>query len=106
MKRILLVGLVVAGLTVVGFSVPVFAHGPEGTGTVNTNQDTREAMYEACWNGDREAMAEAAEAVHQDNFSYMPCYGGGYYPSDEGGQAPANYWGGMGNHMGGGMMSW
>lgn len=44
-----------------------------------TKQDAWEAMYEACVNGDWEAMAEAAEEAHGD---------------------------GMGGHMGGGMMGW
>jgi hypothetical protein len=102
MKRILLVGLVVAGLTVVGFSVPAFAHGPEATGTVTTNQGTWEAMYEACWTGDWEAMAEAAEAVHGEDFGYMHFHGEGNYAPKEGDQVPANNWGGTWDHMGGG----
>lgn len=114
MKRILLVGLVVAGLAVIGYAVPVFAHGPEATGTATTNQDTWGAMYEACQTGDWEAMAEAAEAVHGEDFGYMPHYGEGYYTPEVGGQGPANNWGGMWDHMSGGtmgggrggMMSW
>lgn len=106
MKRIMMVGLVVAGLAVVGYAIPVFAHGPEDTGRATTNQDTWEAMYEACETGDREAMAEAAKEVHGEDLGYMPCNGEGYYAHEEGGQIPANHWGGMWDHMGGGMMNW
>lgn len=81
MKRILLVGLVVAslGLLAAGFAIPAFAHGPGGGEAAPADQDAWEAMYEACVNGDWEAMAEAAEEAHGD---------------------------GMGGHMGGGMMGW
>lgn len=114
MKRILMVGLVVAGLAVVGFAVPVFAHGPEAIGTATANQNTWEAMYEACQTGDWEAMAEAAEVVHGEDFGYMPYHGGDYYAPENGGQGPANNWGGTWDHMGGGttgggwggMMGW
>jgi hypothetical protein len=108
MKRILLVGLVVAGLAVVGYAIPVFAHGPGGAETSTINQGTWEAMYEACQAGDWEAMTEAAEAVHGDNFGSMPYHGEGNYAPEEGGQVPADHWGGGGtqHHMGGGMMGW
>ena len=102
MKRILVVGLVVAVFAVVGYAVPAFAHGPEGTGTVTTNQDAWGTMYEACQTGDWEAMAEAAEGVHGDDFGYMPYHGEGYYVPEDGGQGPANNGGGTWNHMGGG----
>jgi hypothetical protein len=106
MKRILLIGLVVAGLAVVGYAIPVLAHGPEGTGTTTTNQDTWEAMYEACWNGDWEAMDEIAEAMHGEGYGYMPHHSEGYHTPEAVGQAPDNHWGGMWDHMGGGMMNW
>ena len=108
MKRILVVGLVVAGLAVVGYAVPAFAHGPEGTGTVITNQDAWGTMYEACQTGDWEAMAEAAAEVHGDNFGSMPFHDEGNYAPEEGGQVPDNHWGegGTQHHMGGGMMGW
>jgi hypothetical protein len=114
MKRILLVGLVVAGLAVVGYAGTAFAHGAEGTGTVTTNQDTWGTMYEACQTGDWEAMTEAAEAVHGEDFGYMPYHGEGYYAPEDGGQSPANNRGGTWDHMGGGttgggwggMMGW
>ena len=108
MKRILLVGLVIAGLAVVGYAIPVFAHGPEGAATSTINQGTWQAMYEACEAGDWEAMTEAAEAVHGEDFSGMHVHGEGNYASEERGQVPADHWGGGGmqHHMGGGMMSW
>ena len=88
MKRILLVGLVIAGLgfLVVSFALPALAHGPEGGEAAPANHEAWEAMHEACESGDWEAMAEAAEEVHGEDFGSMPCH-------DEG-------WG----HMGGGMM--
>ena len=54
-------------------------------------------MHEACESGDWEAMAEAAEEVHGEDFDYMPCH-------DENDSAPTNHWGGMRGHMGRGMM--
>jgi len=104
MKKILLVGLVVAGLAVVGFAIPVFAHGPEGRETTSANQEAWEAMHEACENGDWESMAETAEEVHGEYFGYMPCHGEGYYAPDEGALMPYNRLDGMGSNMGGGMM--
>lgn len=100
MKKVLLVGLVIASLSLTaGFAIPALAHGPEGEDTTPANQGAWEAMHEACETGDWEAMAEAAEEVHGDDFGYMPCH-------DEGDHAPATRWGGMGGHMGGGMMGW
>ena len=54
-------------------------------------------MHEACESGDWEAMTEAAEEVHGEDLDYMPYH-------DENDYASANRWGGMGGHMGGGMM--
>ncbi len=95
MKRILLVGLVVAslGLLAAGFAIPAFAHGPGGGEATPADQDAWESMHEACETGDWEAMAEAAEEVHGEDFGDMPCHGDG-----------DNRWDGMGGHMGGGMM--
>ena len=47
---------------------------------------------------DWEAMAEAAEEFHGNDFDDMPCHSEGSYAR--------NWWGGMGGHMGRGMMSW
>ena len=100
MKTSLLVGLAMVGLAllVAGFGVPVFAHAPEGGEATTANQETWEAMHEACETGDWEAMADAAAEVHGEDFGYMPCHGEGYHPANPGG--------GMGGHMGGGMMGW
>jgi len=99
MKRILLVGLVVASI-VAGFAIPAFAHGLQGGEAAPADQDAWESMHEACETGDWEAMAEAAEEVHGEDFGDMPCHGDG-----------DNRWDGMGGHMGrgmmgGGMMGW
>jgi hypothetical protein len=86
MKRVLVVGLIIAGLSVAGFAIPVLAHGSGGGGTAN--HEAWDAMHEACETGDWEAMAEAAEEVH-------------------GGEMGSHMSGGMmGDHMGGGMMGW
>lgn len=109
MKKILLVGLVIATLSLsAGFAIPVFAHGPVDREATPADQEAWEAMHEACEEGDWEAMAEAAERVHGEDFGYM--HGYGYYAPDEGGRVPANRWGGMGGHMmgngWGSMMGW
>jgi len=98
MKKLLLIGsmVLVLGLLISGFAVPIFAHGPEDGGTTPANEEAWEAMHEACESGDWEAMAEAAEELHGDDFDYMPCHSEDDY-------AP-NRWGGMGGHMGRGMM--
>ncbi|MFC2021720.1 hypothetical protein ACFLTR_00670 [Chloroflexota bacterium] len=98
MKTILVIGLVIATLGLLaGFAIPVFAHGPDED--VPANQEAWESMHEACEIGDWEAMAEAAEEVHGEDFDSMPCHGEDYY-------APDNHGGGMGSHMGRGMMGW
>ena len=98
MKRILLVGLVIAVLSLmVVFAIPVLAHGPEDGETVPADQKAWEAMHEACEEGDWEAMTEVAEEVHGGDFGSMPCHDEDDYTSNNG-------WGGMGGHMGGGMM--
>ncbi len=101
MKKLLLIGsiLLVLGLLIVGFTTPIFAHSPVDGGVTPANEDTWEAMHEACESGDWEAMAEAAEEAHGEDFDYMPCHGEDDYAS-------ANRWGGMGGHMGRGMMGW
>ncbi len=99
MKRVLVVGLVIVTLTLAGLSIPAFAHGPDGKGATPTSEGAWEAMQEACWTGDWEAMDEAADAVHGEGFGHMPHHD---YAPEEG--SPADPWGGMGGHMGGGMM--
>ena len=117
MKKLMLIGVVVAGL-VAAIAIPAFAHGPDSGDDTSVNRDAWQTMYKACLTGDWDAMAEAAEDVHKEDFVYMPCYGGGYYAPgnetqasnegtqipDEGTQAPGNRWDEMGDYMGGGMM--
>ena len=100
MKKLLLIGsiVLVLGLLIVGFTAPIFAHGPDDGGATTADEEVWETMHEACENGDWEAMAEAAEEFHGHDFDDMPCH-------SEGGYAH-NWWGGMGGHMGRSMMSW
>lgn len=100
-----MIGLIVlvGGLLIAGLTTPIFAHGPNDSEVAPADEEAWEAMHEACWSGDWEAMAEAAEEMHGEDFDHMPCHG--YYaPEDEGGSATR--WGGMGGHMGRGMMGW
>ncbi len=100
MKKFLLIGsiVLVLGLLVIGSTTSIFAHGPNDDGATPANEEAWEAMHEACESGDWEAMAEAAEEAHGEDYD-MP-----YHDEDD--YAPANRWGGMGGHMGGGMMGW
>ena len=104
-KKILLVGLMITTLSLlVGFTVPVLAHSPTEGDSGTPDQETWQAMHEACEEGDWESMAEAAEEVHGEDFSSMPCHDESYYDVEDGGQVPANRRGGMGEDMGSGMM--
>jgi len=106
MKRILLVGLIVAALSLTaGFAVPVLAHGPTEGDSGTPDQETWQAMHDACENGDWDAMVEAAEEVHED-LGYAPCHGHDYPASEDGSRS--SWRGTMGGHMGGwgGMMGW
>ena len=104
MKRILLVGLVIAVLSLlVTLSIPVFAHGPTEGDSGTLDQETWQAMHEACEEGDWETMEEAAEEFHE-KAGYGGCHG-----YDTGDEDHTSGWGGMmGGHMGGGggMMGW
>jgi hypothetical protein len=106
MRRILLVGLIVAALSLTaGLTVPVFAHSPTEGDSETLDQETWQAMHDACEEGDWKAMVEAAEEVHED-LGYAPCHGYDYPASEDG---SPNRWGAMtGGHMGGwgGMMGW
>jgi hypothetical protein len=106
MKRILFVGLIITALSLVaGFASPVFAHSSSEGDSRTSDPEIWKAMYEACEQGDWEAMAEAAEEVHQ-SVGYAPCHNYEYQPSN---YWRPNSWGGMmGGHMGGwgGMMGW
>jgi len=101
MKKLLLIGsiVLVLGLLIAGFTTPIFAHSPDDGGATPANEEAWEAVHEACEDSDWEAMTEAAEEVHGDDFDYMPCH-------DENNYAPTNRWGGMGGHMGRSMMGW
>ncbi len=90
MKKLLLIGsiVLVLGLLIVGFTTPLFAHGPDDGGATPDNDKAWEAMHEACENGDWEAMAKAAEEAHGEDFDHMPYH-------DENYHTPANRWGGM-----------
>ena len=103
MKKVLVVGLVIASLSLLaGFAIPTFAHGSEDGEATLANEEAWEAMHEACETGDWEAMAEAAEEVHGKDFSSMPFHDDYYAPGEENtGSTPS--WGGMGGHMGSGM---
>lgn len=106
MKKILLIGIVIATVGLVaGFSIPAFAHDPGEAAT--PEGEAWQAMHEACEAGDWEAMEQAAEEFHEQS-GYGDCHG--YGPSDEDMDSSSG-WGGMmgrgwGGHMGGNMMGW
>lgn len=102
MKKLLLIGAIVLvlGLLIAGSTTSIFAHGTDNGGATPADEGACEAMHEACESGDWEAMAEAAEETHGEDFDHMPYY-------NENGYAHANHWGGhMGSHIGRGMMGW
>lgn len=75
MKRILVIGLAIATVSLLGgFALPVLAHGLDDDDTTLPSSEAWEAMHEVCETGDWEAMAEAAEEVHE-GLGYVPCYG-------------------------------
>ena len=103
MKKILVIGVGIVTLSLSAVSaIPALAHGPDDGETAPADQETWEAMHEACEEGDWEEMEKAAEEFHGEDFSSMPCHDEGYYPPEEG--VRSNGWGGMGGHMGGSMM--
>ncbi len=92
MKRMLIVGLVVALMSLVAvLAVPVFAHDPMEADSGTADQETWQAMHEACEEGEWEAMVEAAEEVHAD-LDYDSCHCDQYLNTEEG--TPGS-WGGM-----------
>ena len=101
MKKLLMIGsiLLVLGLLIIGSTTTIFAHSPGDGGVTPADEEVWEAMHEACESGDWEAMVEASEEVHGEDFDYMPCH------EDED-HSHHNRWGGMWGHMGGGMMGW
>ncbi len=100
-KRNLLIGLAMAILAA-GIAVPVLALGAEDGEGSPADQESWEAMYEACEDGDWETMAEAAEEAHGEYLGDMPCHS--YNDSDQDAQVSPGDWGRMGDHMDGGMM--
>ncbi len=104
MKKILLVGLIVAAVGLAaGFAVPALGHGLVSSNSGTSDHGTWLAMHEACQEGDWDAMAETAQEVHED-LGYGPCHNYGYSSSQD---ASANNQAAMmGGHMGGwrGMM--
>lgn len=89
MKKIALILAGIALLSLIIFAaVPALAHGPSDG---ETDDGTWNAMYEACENGDYQAMADAAEEYHEtyDNHCFV--------------EDAADDWDGhMGGMMGGG----
>lgn len=102
MKKLLLIGSIILtlGLLIVGTTTPIFAHGPDDSEATAAEEETWEAMHEACERGDWDAMAETFKQIHGDSMPYHDkSYG---HDSD-------NHWDGMERHMGStneGMMSW
>ncbi len=66
MKKILLVGLIVAAVGLAaGFAVPALGHGLVSSNSGTSDHGTWLAMHEACQEGDWDAMAETAQEVHK-----------------------------------------
>ena len=106
MKRYLLVGLIIAALSLAaGFAIPAFAHGPTEGDSETPDQEPWQVMHEACEGGDWDAMIEAADEAHGD-LGYATCHGYDYRASEDG--SPNSWDGAMGGHMGGwgSMMGW
>ena len=97
MKRILVIGLVLASMVALIFAIPVLAHGPEESEMAPCTEGDWEAMHEVCEEGDWGAMHEACE---EGDWEAM------HEACEEGDYAPAWRWGDMGGHMGRGMMGW
>jgi hypothetical protein len=103
MKKFLLIGSIVAALTLLaGVAIPVLAHGPADEELTMENWEAWETMHETCEEGDWEAMAEIAEEIHGEDASSMPCHGEGDYSSEEENRVPSGGWRDMGSGMMGG----
>jgi len=108
MKNFLLIGSIMVSLSllIVLYAVPAFAHGPGGY-TDFADSGTWESMYQACRDGDLDAMLEGAGEVHEDYSGYIPCFDydeGSNSPDSEGSPSAGRCK--MGYQMGGGMMGW
>jgi len=106
MKKLLLASLALAalGLLVVTFAIPAFANGEGNTSATTQTDGAWETMYQACKNGDWQAMAEAAKELHGEDFGYMPCHSENPGESGTNSGNTTNSWGNMSDHMSGGMM--
>jgi len=104
MKKIILIGstLIVLGLFAT-WAIPALAHGSTGGATTSTNNEAWEDMYQACQNGDWEAMGEAARDFHGEGYD-MPYHEDYNGMTDEDGETSGESWDEMGSHTGGGMM--
>jgi len=106
MKKLLLAGLILAGLGLLvgAFAIPALANEQDENQDTGISGNAWEAMHEACETGDWEAMAEAAKEAHGEDFGNMPCHGENSGAPGESTGVTTNSWGDMGDHMGGGMM--
>lgn len=69
LKRSWLTVLVLVTVLALAFGITsVFAHNSDDG---QASEEAWEAMHEACESGDWEAVAEAAEAVHGEDFGHM-----------------------------------
>ena len=108
MKRILLIGSVLAVMgLLIALALPALAHGPANGTTTSTQGQAWEDMYDACQNGDWEAMEEAARQMHSEDYDGMPCHEEYDGTTGEESETSGSGWSGTGgSHMGGGMMGW
>ena len=99
MKKILFICMAIAGLglLIAGLAIPAFAHGADDT---TKPDDGWSAMYEACQDGDWEAMEE----LHEEGFEHMYDHDEDYHMHEDSNATSSGYWGGMSDHMGGGWM--
>lgn len=102
MKRAWLIGMIALGAMAVGIAIPAFADGPSTADDDVPTATTWERMYDACRNGDWEAMAEAADDLHGPGFEDMPCHAG--LENTTGDENPSGATRGYRDHMGRGMM--
>ncbi len=107
MKKLLLTGSIalLLGFLIAGVTLPISAHDSGDGTTTPENEEAWEAMHQACENGDWEAMAEAAEEVHGEDFDHMPCHDeDDHTHANHGDDMSGHMGGGTGGHMDGGMM--
>ena len=75
MKKLLIIGgvLAVLSLLIALLAIPANAGDPAETDTPLPEQETWQAMHQACGDGDWEAMEDAAKEFHGEDLSSMPC---------------------------------